>query len=619
MSAKSTAAEVGVKLVLDSNAKSEADHIKNGLRDIDSAAGHAASGWKTKVGGGLSAVGNFAALASGLAITAAAAAGAAMVGLATKSAHAFLESEEQVRGLASTLTLIDQKGNSFEALHTFATGLKDDLEDLAKQAGTTDDAMVAVFTDIVERGGKSVDQARKLTEEMAYAGRALPGGPEALSAGFETIQMGMIKAKNPLVQLIAATGTLKGSAKAVAKEMKAMSIDKQMELAEKAIGKMSAKMKQAPMTLGQMKTSMEVAIGNVFETAGEPIVRALEPVFGRIRGLLLDNTGGFQTAAKQFGDFISKPIALVVPIIDGLVKAISDNWGDIMKTFEAVYGPFNGMVHYLYDNKEAFAQTIGDVAGLLINAAGVLIRAATVIRDSIFSTLTAVLKSGVFGEDAKTFVIDAQQNTQRTDLKKQLTASGPGQTMNDADYNTRRGQFIEAAQGSKKVETAGAEFDASYRRIMDDHNKVLADVGMARDAAMMGDAKQFAKAFEIASKANDEGAMKYVAGFLRENESMATALGKLGPDIFGEGMTKLKDVVQGLGDNDTLEALKKASKPNLGIASKGNLVQNFNGAISIKQDFRDQDPDRVAIVMKQELGKYASNRVSSGYSSAFGF
>ncbi len=619
MSAKNTAAEVGVKLVLDSNAKAETDHIKGGLRSIDGAVDKAAGGWKSKLGGGMKAVGGFAVNAAGLAVGAAAAAGAAMVGLGVKSAHAFLESEEQVRGLASTLTLIDQKGNSFEKLSDTATGLKDELEELAMAAGTTDDAMVAVFTDIVERGGKSVEAAQKLTEEMAYAGRALPGGPEALSSGFEAIQMGMIKAKNPLVQLIAATGTLKGSAKSVAAEMKKMSIDEQMELAEKAIGKMSAKMKAAPMTLGQMTSSMNVAIGNVFETAGEPIVRALEPVFGKVRDLIMGNGSGLQDAAKKFGEFISRPIGLVVPIIDGLVKAIGDSWGDIMKTFDAVYGPFNGMVHYLYDNKEAFAQTIADVAKVLISAAGVLIRAATLIRDTIFGTLTAVLKSGVFGKDAQNFVVDAQQDTQRKDLQSKLTANGPGASMNDADYNMRRAQYIEAAAGTDRISTAGEEFDKAYRRMMDDHNATLAQVGVARDAAMNGDAKQFAAAFEVAAKANDEGAQKYVASFLKENEALATALGKLGPEVMKEGMGKLIDTVTALGDKDSAEALKKGLKPNLGIAAKGNIVQNFNGSIHIKQDFRDQDPDRVAVVFKQQLGKYASNRVASGFAQPFGF
>jgi hypothetical protein len=610
MSAKSTAAEVGVKLVLDSNAKAEAEHIRGGLRSIEMGADHAASGWKDKIGGGMSMIGGLAVGAAAMAATAAAAVGSAMVGLGVKSAEAFMESAAQVRGLASTLTLIDQKGNSFEKLSSYAWDVKDGLQEVAIQAGYTDEAMVAVFTDIVERGGKSVDQAQKLTEQMAYAGRALPGGPEALSAGFEMLQMGMIKAKNPLIQLIAATGTMKGSAKSVANEMKKMTIDKQMALAEKAIGKMSEKMQKAP---------METAIGKVFETAGEPIVAAISPVVGKVRDLLMDNSGGFLEGAKKFGEFISRPVGLVVPIIEGLVKAVGDSWGDIMKTFDAVYGPFDGMVHYLYDNKEAFAQTIADAAKGLITAATLMIRAATAVRDAIMGAVSYVLKSGVLGSDTQNFMVDSQHDTQRADLKSHLTAGGPGSSMDQGDYDMRRAQYVEAAQGTARLEGAGAEFDASYRRIMDDHNATLAAVGSARDAAMTGDAAQFAQAFNVAMKANDEGAEKYVASFLKENESLSLALGKLGPEVFGEGMSKLKDVVQAMGDKDSVAALQKGMKPNMGIAAKGNIIQNFNGAISIKQDFRDQDPDRVAVVFKNELGKYASNRVASGFAQPFGF
>ncbi len=616
--AKNTAAEVGVKLVLDSNAKAESQHIAAGLKHVDASIGQASTSWKEKLGGGMKMVGGLAMGAASAAITASAAAGAAIIGLGVKSAHAFMESEEQVRGLASTLTLIDQNGNGFEELHGYATGLKDEMEELGMQAGQTDDAMVAVFTDIVERGGKSVEAAKKLTEEMAYAGRALPGGPEALSQGFESIQMGMIKAKNPLVQLIAATGTLKGSAKAVAKEMKGMSIDKQMELAEKAIGKMSTKMKAAPMTIGQMKTSMSVAIGNVFETAGEPIVRAIEPVFEKVRSLLLGNGSNLQDAAKKFGEFISKPVGLVIPIIDGLVKAIGDSWGDIMKTFDTVYGPFNSAVHYLYDNKEAFAQTIADAATMFIKAADALIRASVFIRDSILGTIVAVMKSGAMGEQAQQYAIDQQQKTQVDDMRAQIQKKGVGGRLDDADTNMRRAQFIQTADGTKGVAQAGENFDAAYRRAMDDHTAVLDEVGKQRDAAQRGDTAAFMAAWDAAEKANDEGAKLYVAKFLDGQDMLEEALSK-GSVIWKNGMGSFLDTLKSAGLKDEADRLKEATKPKLGVTGKTNLTQNFNGAINIKQDFRDQDPDRVATVFKEDLARVGSSRLQSRYAGAFGF
>lgn len=616
--AKNVAAEVGVKLVLDSNAKAESHHIAEGLKHIDASVTQASSSWKDKLGGGMKLAGSLAAGAASAAVTAIAASGAAMVSLGVKSAHAFMESEEQVRGLASTLSLIDQNGHSFEELHGYATGLKDEMELLGMQAGQTDDAMVAVFTDIVERGGKSVEAAQKLTEEMAYAGRALPGGPEALSQGFESIQMGMIKAKNPLVQLIAATGTLKGSAKSVAKEMKAMSIDKQMELAEAAIGKMSKKMKDAPMTIGQMKTSMAVAVGNVFETAGEPIVRAIEPVFAKVRELILGNGTGLQDGAKKFGEFISKPVGLVIPIIEGLVKAIGNSWGDIMKTFDTVYGPFNDSVHYLYDNKEAFAKTIADSATLLIKAADGLVRASVYIRDSILSTVVAIMKSGAMGDEAQQYAIDQQQKTQADDLRSQITKKGVGGRLDDADVDVRRKQFIQTAEGTKGVADAGENFDKIYRRAMDDHTATLAAAGAQRVAAQRGDTAAFMAAWDAAEKANDEGAKQYVAKFLDGQDMLQEALSK-GSVIWKNGMGSFLDTLNAVGLKDEAARLKEATKPNLGVTGKTNLTQNFNGAISIKQDFRDQDPDRVATVFKEDLARVGSSRLQSRYAGAFGF
>src|SRR5579863_3728625 len=149
---KKTAAEVGVKLVVDSDAKKATEEIKGHL-----------SGLAEKIKGlgkhvDMSISGNLASL-KGLAlggVEASAAVGiaafGAMVGGAYKATEAFEEGEEAAKGLAGTLTMIDQGGNSFQDLREYADEVKDDLDGIAMSAGETKGAVGAMFTDIVERG-----------------------------------------------------------------------------------------------------------------------------------------------------------------------------------------------------------------------------------------------------------------------------------------------------------------------------------------------------------------------------------------------------------------------------------------------------------------------------------
>lgn len=619
--AANTAAEVGVKLVLDSNAKAAAHEFANDLKPIEDSTEKQAKGWKARMAAAAGHVGKFAVTAGSMALAAAGAAGAAVLGLAHKSAEAFQESEEAVRGLAGTMTLIDQNGNSFDRLTEYAGDVKDELEDVAMQAGVTDDALVAVFNDIIERGGKSVEAATELAEQMAYAGRAIPGGAESLAAGFEAIQMGMVKAKNPLVQLIASTGVLKGSAKSVAKEMAKMGIDEQMQLAEKAIEKSAAKMKQAPMTIEQMKTSMGVAIGNLFEGAGQPITRAMEPVFAKLRGMVTgeEGFGKLEAVAEGFGNAIARAVELVNPLIDATMNAITESWTDIEKAIDAVIGPGRELFEYIYENKEAFAKTMGDVLSMIIKVASWLVRAMNAVRNTIFDALKALGKSGLVGEDIRSFMGDEERKGQTKALQEQIKKKGG---LSDEEYKQRRDAYVKSGiETGLNASDAASQFDTQYRKAMDDHLAVMKQVEGSRDAALNDDAKAYAQAFDVAAAAHDEAAMKYVADFLIGNESLKNALIKAGPEVMKsfDGLAGILGEVGGKDGKALAAAIKKGWRPNLGINPKANLIQNFNGNINIKQDFRDEDPDRVALVFRRDLANAGTNRLQARVASPFGF
>lgn len=613
-----TAAEVAVKLVLDSNAKTEAAHIKDGLKQVDASAGKTAANWKGKLGSALGTGAKLAAAGLGMTAAAAAAAGMAFVGLGEHAAHAYMESEEQVRGLAATLTLIDQKGTSFDKLVDFADDLKNGLEDVAMAAGVTDDAMVAVFNDIIERGGKGTDEAFKLAEAMAYAGRSIPGGAEALSSGFEAIQMGMVRAKNPVVQLIASTQTLKGSAKSVAKEMQKMSIEDQMALAEKAIEKMSGKMKDAPMTIGQMATSMKVGIGNLFEEAGKPIVGSLGPAVAKIRELFTSNQAPLQKAARLFGEQLSRGIDLVVPVIDGIANAVRANWGDIQKILDGLYASSKDTFDYLWKNKEAIGKTIGDAAAMLMKAGAFVANQLTVTKNAFVAVLKAGTKAGLFGSDAKQFLKDETRTSASEKLRGDVNASpGVGVISNDRKNDLSKAFVKQMTEAGEDAYVAEQQFNEAYARANADHTGVMMQVAKYREAATFADSDSFIKAWQIANKSQDEGAKEYVANFLATNRELVKQIGEKGPEILGAGFGDLVSKLEGMHSR-TADDLR-AARPKLGIEGKQQIVQNFNGGIQIKQDFRDQDPDRIVTTMREDLARAGSTRIQSPYSAPFGF
>jgi hypothetical protein len=615
---KNTAAEVGVKLVLNSNAQAEAQHIAQGLKKIDHDAKKTSDGWKGKLLGGAKAMGGLALGASAAALAAAAAGGAAIFGLGHKSVEAFTEADQAIRGIAGTLMTIDQNANSFEKLYELGDDVKGSMEQIGIEAGVSADKTVSAFNNIIEHGGKTREETEELVREMALAGKVIPGGLDSIAMGYEQIQMGMVRAKNPLVQLISATGTLKGNAKDVAKQMQKMAPEEQMKLAEKAVAKFSGKMKEVPLTLQQMKTGVfDIVGGNIFENAGKPILDAMTKAFGPVHKWVSDNQDELYELGARFGEGLGKAVEVGALFAKEAWAVANSLWDEAQKTFDAMFGPGMDLFSYIYENKDAWAKTFGDVLKLVLQTGMFLVRTFASIRNSIGSMLKAIGKSGIFGEDAAKFIGQEEQKGQSQDLRKSIMAKGG---MSNDEFDKRRAAYLESAKSSgMNVSDAASDFDKQYRNAMDTHIAVMKEVEGARDAVLTDNAKQFAQAFDVAAKQGDVAAMQYVAKFLEGNVSMQNAIAKEGPAIFADGVGKLMDTLKQMGDKDIASYLKDKMKPSLGKPSKTSITQNFNGAITVKQDFRDQDPDRVAIVFKKELGKMGSSRLQSRMASPFGF
>lgn len=617
---KNTAAEVGVKLVLNSNAEAEAKHIASGLKTIDAGAKKVSDGFKTKLLGGMKGIGGFAMGASAAAIAAAAAGGAALVGLGKHSMESFQAADEELRGIAGTLMTIDQNANAFEDLHEYADDVKNVLEDIGIEAGVADDKTAKAFNNIIEHGGKTVEETQELVKEMALAGKVIPGGLDAISSGYEQIQLGMVRAKNPLVQLISATGTLKGNAKSVAKEMQKMSPEEQMKLAEKAVAKFSEKMKDVPLTLAQMGEGIDIVKGNVFEAAGKPILEQVEKGLAPIHKWIVANQQTLYELGDRFGAGIGKGVEVAAKFGEQAWMVAGKLWEQMKSVGDSLLGPAQDVFGYIYDNADTFAKTFGDVLKEITEVSLNLVKTFADIRNDILGIAKSIGKSGLLGGEIQSFIGQEEQRLQTKDMQKSVNGLASGASMSDAEFNQRRAKYLESAESSgMSVADAAADFDKAYRNAYEQHRKTLADVSGAEEAAMNDDAKKFAQIFEVAAKTHDEGAMQYVARFLEGNISMQNAIAKEGPAIFANGMGAFMDTLKAMGDKDIAAYLKDRMKPNLGKPSKSSITQNFNGNINVKQDFRDQDPDRVAVTFKRELGKMGSSRLQSRLASPFGF
>jgi hypothetical protein len=147
--------------------------------------------------------------------------------------------------------------------------------------------------------------------------------------------------------------------------------------------------------------------------------------------------------------------------------------------------------------------------------------------------------------------------------------------------------------------------------------------GMSGLAAIEADrmkleaAQQFAESFNSASEMNFQAAIAADAKMAMSSETMKQTLLTHGAAA-GLALDKLADAVsstdRAFARDLRLAALKAGEK---GGKETRNLI--FNGAqFTIKQDFRDQDPDRVAVVFQRDITRAAENRIMASTVRAFG-
>lgn len=129
---------------------------------------------------------------------------------------------------------------------------------------------------------------------------------------------------------------------------------------------------------------------------------------------------------------------------------------------------------------------------------------------------------------------------------------------------------------------------------------------------------QFSSVFEALMASHDQGAQQYVAHLLGSSKNLFASFLQ-SAHMSDEGFAALAQALEAGGDQFADQA--KAIRDLIGNKEHQKMNVHFSmpGAkVEIKQDFRDQDPDNVAIVLKRDLVNAAVNRIGSGFSMPFG-
>ncbi len=551
---------------------------------------------------------------------------------------AALEEKAQQKALTGTLLLTDQLGRSMKELRHQAEEVSDEFEQFGIDFGTSKEAMLDAFTGISERSNKTTEEVRSFTKEMFFAGKALSGGMQELSAGFQAVEMGNFRATNGIVKLVTAQHLLKGNAKEVTKQMMKMTAPERLKLAEDAVHRMAEKMKPAKgADLGYeaVISSLKQIRERLFETVGFPLVEHLGKQLNRLRRYFIDNEEAVQKWAHELGDKLGQYIDSAADKMREGFQYLQDHAAEISHAIQEAWRTAKDVVTFILAHKEELAMAYGanmaknGVQGALKMGAGLAGEGAGLAASAgAFLALTAAIVAwGMVADQLRKlynetggFKTGGQQDDDARLVAAQKAVEGYGELTKDQleDFAKFRAAAVNGKDGPEGA-ALGAQFDAIWNQHMAQNNSEDKH-GIDASATAEDQAGYWIAIYNKAEKEHNAALMDYATTVLVGSDMLQASMLTSSDEITG-GLDAFADKIATKSASFAAELHDKA-KSDLANAKKASMTvnNNFSGGqtFQIKQDFRDQDPDRIAAIFQKDVLKAAEFRRGARFGSALG-
>lgn len=567
---------------------------------------------------------------------------------------------KEQKEVAAALLMTDKSGASYETIKKHAAGLHGELRNMGIAAGVSGSEVVGAYADIAARTTKSEADLKRVMKSMVDASRALPGGLASLTTGFEMMEMGMIRARNPVVQLVASSGLLKGNAREVAKEMQKMKPEDALALGEKAIERMAAKMRNVPLGYGQAIKSMKDIQKSFYESMGTGILKAMSPVMRTFRDEFFKHQGDIANFADKVGKSIYEASK------DGVVKLkeafawLDSHWDQIANGFKKAADALFTAVKFVVDNKELIAGAFGAYKGVQLGSAGIgavkdvggaFVKMGAAEGNKLkglgvgvtgaeaaggiaafLATAAAVVSLGLAVDQAtklydETVGVEMRSRQAVIDRLNEENAAREKLLVDMRKRDEAQQRLLELGYKMAQAQATPEKFDLTQQNAMDFASMAKKGYTVGSSGENIGTTytegaamvTEFTAAFKAAQESHNQTTINQALRMLQSSSTLQLALVQSGLNVEGGFEALLEAAEKGGSEFGKMAKGLKALLGN-GKLNPGKMGVNIGGGntFNIKQEFREGDPDRVLTVFKGGIAKAALSRLNARVSTPFG-
>lgn len=552
-----------------------------------------------------------------------------------------------------------------------AAAYGNELDSLAIRTGVATDTVNAGFTKLLEIHGataEGVARSRGEIDQLATISSKLNIPLEAATQEIAFMGEGVLKAKGRMAQLLQATGVFGPSIKKTAEGWAKLTDEQRMNILSAGLEKASSTMEGMPRTFDSLLGSLDNIYELSKEKIGQPLVDALQPQLENLVGWLDKNRDAVERFAQAMAKDVAEGAADAAKYAKEGWQFLVENKDDIKNGIIEAFDYAKTIVSFILDHKEALAyafgaKTLGPAALALLKPGAAALGgvykagAAGIGADGVGAARLAGAAGGVAALGAFTLALggaalavdqfsklmnetgggksDERLSFEAIQRRMQEMIDSPDQGVWDKGalehFDSMRSRLTSLAEEiGENSRAAGALADAAFEahrhvrdvvQPMDDAARALAAMSQSGVDAASQDANVavLANGFQAAMAAGNTGTQQYIASLLAKSEALQLAFLQSSA-MTAEGFDGLAEMVAGQAKGFA-DKLKQKADFAPGSAAKPDVPKiAFNGGQSFKiqQDFRDEDPDRIAIVFQKGILESAERRLQASTSTPFG-
>jgi len=652
--------EVRTRLILEDETSGPLDKVEQGLDDVTSAEDKAESGFAS-----FAATASHTATALGVNLR-------EVVGKFEEWGKELINVGAAAESGDNAVAALIQnaQGKKFDEALGMAEELGDRLDEIAIKAGISGDAVGDAFQVILEKTGASEQGVKSATDQLAkmstIAG-VLDKDVGGIAQEFAFMQEGQLKVKGQLFQLLQGTGVFGDNVKKAVASWATLTEEKRAAILSDGLSRLAGTMDKMPPTFKQAEAGLENMIRLAKEDIGQPLIEELTPAVDELSNTLVELGPDIRDFGKAMAKDVGAAVRAGAKDLKEAVGWLREHKDEIAQGFREGAEKVKEVVSFILEHKEEIALAFGAKAAMPIikpvasgvtdvakagyggaggGVLGVGEKGIAGATTSLAAFTAAIVSVGIAADQAAKLaaeVADAE-DTRLGGMKKLAELADKGdveqvknvvESMRQIDdasgkltpqmklfYDTvlRNAESARDAQEAEQ-DRLKAQIDMGRRGAADldatAGGKFSADTQGQIDQGARNQAALLVNAYNQAITSNNDKMALLAAQTLAASGLVGKALLDSSQQIQGgfEGMAE----VLSAGGADFKDFADKLKAKGAGGTAKAPTI-NFNGGQSIKlvQNFRDQDPDRVAIMSMKGFGKAAMRQVQSRLTSPFG-